>query len=69
MLDDLGWDGTVGDLILNPLTHAKATGNPRAEQGLATQVLIWLMTDRRVEASELRRIRYSSHPSQCHRLR
>ncbi|OWV94274.1 hypothetical protein ATY81_12545 [Rhizobium sp. R72] len=51
---DLGWDGLVGDLILNPLTHPLAPGDFRAEQGLATQVLICLMTDRRVEASELR---------------
>lgn len=51
---DLGWDGFVGDLILNPLTHPTAPGDFRAEQGLATQVLICLMTDRRVEASELR---------------
>ncbi|MBY2911348.1 phage GP46 family protein [Rhizobium leguminosarum] len=50
---DLGWNGLVGDLILNPLTHSVAPGDFRAEQGLATQVLICLMTDRRVEASEL----------------
>ncbi|MDO3434322.1 phage GP46 family protein [Rhizobium sp. CBN3] len=50
---DLGWDGLSGDLILNPLTHPAAPGDFRAEQGLATQVLISLMTDRRVEASEL----------------
>ena len=50
---DLGWDGVSGDLILNPLTHASAPGDFRAEQGLATQVLICLMTDRRVEPSEL----------------
>lgn len=51
---DLGWDGTVGDLILNGLDHASAPGDLRAEQGLATQVLILLQTDRRVEDSELR---------------
>jgi phage gp46-like protein len=51
---DLGWDGMIGDLILNPLTHPDAPGDLRAEQGLATQVLICLMTDRRVEDSELR---------------
>jgi phage gp46-like protein len=51
---DLGWDGIVGDLILNPFDHSEAPGDLRAEQGLATQVLICLMTDRRVEASELR---------------
>lgn len=51
---DLGWTGIAGDLVLNALTHAGAPGDFRAEQGLATQVLICLMTDRRVEASELR---------------
>jgi phage gp46-like protein len=51
---DLGWNGFVGDLILNPLIHPLAPGDFRAEQGLATQVLICLMTDRRVETSELR---------------
>lgn len=51
---DLGWDGLVGDLLLNDLTHPAAPGDFRAEQGLATQVLILLMTDRRVEDSELR---------------
>lgn len=50
---DLGWDGVVGDLILNGLDHPSAPGDLRAEQGLATQVLIHLMTDRRVEESEL----------------
>jgi phage gp46-like protein len=51
---DLGWDGVEGDLILNALTHPTAPGDFRAEQGLATQILIHLMTDRRVEESELR---------------
>lgn len=51
---DLGWDGVEGDLILNALTHPTAPGDFRAEQGLATQILIHLMTDRRVEDSELR---------------
>lgn len=51
---DLGWDGVVGDLIVNGFQHASAPGDFRAEQGLATQVLILLMTDRRVEESELR---------------
>ncbi|MBB2841471.1 UNVERIFIED_ORG: phage gp46-like protein [Rhizobium etli] len=50
---DLGWDGRVGTLILNPLTHPTAPGDFRAEQGLATQVLICLMTDRRFDPSEL----------------
>lgn len=51
---DLGWNGTEGDLILNALDHPTAPGDFRAEQGLATQILIHLMSDRRVEASELR---------------
>jgi phage gp46-like protein len=51
---DLIWDGIVGDLAINPLTHPDAPGDLRAEQGLATQVLIHLMTDVRVEPSELR---------------
>jgi phage gp46-like protein len=51
---DLIWDGVVGDLAINPLTHPDAPGDLRAEQGLATQVLIHLMTDARVEQSELR---------------
>jgi phage gp46-like protein len=51
---DLIWDGIVGDLAINPLTHPDAPGDLRAEQGLATQVLIHLMTDARVEQSELR---------------
>ncbi len=51
---DLGWDGEVGDLLINPITHPDAPGDFRAEQGLATQVLIYLMTDRRVDPSELR---------------
>lgn len=51
---DLGWDGVEGDLILNSLLHPTAPGDFRAEQGLATQILIHLMTDRRVEDSELR---------------
>lgn len=50
---DLGWDGVSGDLILNALDHPSAPGDLRAEQGLATQVLIHLQTDRRVEESEL----------------
>lgn len=51
---DLDWNGFVGDLVLNPLTHAAAPGDLKAEAGLHTQVLIYLMTDRRVEESELR---------------
>lgn len=51
---DLSWDGIVGDLLLNDAYHSTAPGDLRAEQGLATQVLILLMSDRRVEDSELR---------------
>jgi phage gp46-like protein len=51
---DLGWDGLIGDLIVNAPTHEVAPGDFRCEQGLATQVLILLMCDRRVEASQLR---------------
>ena len=51
---DLGWDGEIGDLLINSLTHPDAPGDFRAEQGLATAVLIYLMTDRRVDPSELR---------------
>lgn len=51
---DLLWDGITGDLAINALTHQSAPGDLRAEQGLATQVLISLMTDRRVEPEELR---------------
>jgi phage gp46-like protein len=51
---DLGWNGVEGDLILNALNHPTAPGDFRASQGLATQILISLMTDVRVEESELR---------------
>ena len=51
---DLGWNGAGGDLVINALTHSVAPGDLRSEQGLATQVLICQMTDRRVEESELR---------------
>lgn len=50
---DLVFDGVIGDLALNPLSHETAPGDFRAEQGLATQVLICLMTDARVDESEL----------------
>ncbi|HEV2501485.1 MAG TPA: phage GP46 family protein [Mesorhizobium sp.] len=55
MLDpDVVWNGIVGDLEITP---ADAPINPaglRAGQSLATAVLICLMTDCRVEATELR---------------
>ena len=50
---DILWDGERGDLAINPLTHPTAPGDFRAEQGLATQVLICLMTDRAADPSEL----------------
>lgn len=50
---DILWDGQRGDLAINPLTHPTTPGDFRAEQGLATQVLICLMTDRAVDPSEL----------------
>ena len=50
---DIPWDGVKGDLAINPLTHPTAPGDFRAEQGLATQVLICLMTDRAADPSEL----------------
>ncbi|WP_438752069.1 phage GP46 family protein [Pararhizobium sp. O133] len=51
---DLIFDGIAGDITVNAIAHRSAPGDLKAEQGLATQVLICLMTDRRVEASELR---------------
>jgi phage gp46-like protein len=50
---DLIWGGEAADLMINALIHPLAPGDIRAEQGLATQVLIYLMTDARVEPSEL----------------
>ena len=50
---DILWDGVKGDLAINLLTHPVAPGDFRAEQGLATQVLICLMTDRAADPSEL----------------
>ena len=50
---DLVWDGHAGDFAVNTLDHPTAPGDLRAEQGLATQVFICLMTDRRVEDHEL----------------
>jgi phage gp46-like protein len=45
---DLIWNGLFGDLAIAP------AGGLRSEQQLATAVLICLMTDRRVDPSELR---------------
>lgn len=49
-LDDFG----IGDLLLNGFDHEAQPGDFRSEQGIRTQVIICLMTDRRVERSELR---------------
>ena len=51
---DLVWNGLFGDLALTGLNDAVNPGGFRAEQALATAVLICLQTDRRVEATELR---------------
>lgn len=50
----LVWDGFVGDLALNPQNHPTNPGDLRSGQALATAVLICLMTDRRVDPTELR---------------
>ena len=50
---DILWDGRVGSPAINALSHPSAPGDFRAEQGLATQVLICLMTDARADPSEL----------------
>lgn len=49
-LDALG----IGDLVLNDLLHEVQPGDFRSEQAIRTQVIICLLTDRRVEKSELR---------------
>lgn len=51
---DLVWDGRVGDLATTSIDDAFNPGGLRAEQALATAVLICLMTDRRADATELR---------------
>ncbi|WP_299864376.1 phage GP46 family protein [uncultured Hoeflea sp.] len=51
---DLVFDGERGDLALNPLSDADAPGDFQAKAAIATQVLICLMTDARVEPSDLR---------------
>ncbi|MEP9378380.1 phage GP46 family protein [Aquabacter sp. CN5-332] len=45
---DLVWNGTVGDLAIDP-----ARGDLQCRQALATAVLICLQTDRRVDPTEL----------------
>lgn len=51
---DLVWSGIVGDLALSPLDAAVNAGGLRSGQALATAVLICLMTDIRVDRTELR---------------
>ena len=50
---DLLWDGLVGDLAITSLLDPVNPGGFRSEQALATAVLICLMTDVRVDATEL----------------
>lgn len=51
---DLVWNGVVGDLATTSLDDPVNPGGLRARQALATAILICLMTDRRVDATELR---------------
>ncbi|QKV20235.1 phage GP46 family protein [Oricola thermophila] len=51
---DIAWNGIVGDLATTSLDDEQNPGGLRATQALATAVLICLMTDRRVDESELR---------------
>jgi phage gp46-like protein len=44
----------VGDLVINELLHAEAPGDFQCGRGLRTQVIICLLTDARVETSEMR---------------
>lgn len=44
----------VADLVINDLLHDEAPGDFACGQGLRTQVIICLLTDARVEPSELR---------------
>lgn len=50
---DILWDGVCGDLSVTPRTDADNPAGLRAQQALATAVLIALQTDRRVETFEL----------------
>jgi phage gp46-like protein len=50
VLDEYG----VADLAINSLLHADAPGDFQCEHGLRTQVIICLLTDARVDESELR---------------
>lgn len=51
---DLLWDGTVGDLGLAEPGEPQNRGGLRARSALETATLICLMTDARVEPTELR---------------
>lgn len=51
---DIGWNGVAGDLVLSDAQDRVNPSSFRAEQPLETAVLICLMTDRRVDATELR---------------
>lgn len=51
---DLVWDGRNGDLALTGLDVEANPAGLRADQALATAVLICLMTDRRADPTELR---------------
>ena len=44
----------IGDLVINSMLHAEAPGDFQCGRGLRTQVIICLLTDARVEPSELR---------------
>jgi phage gp46-like protein len=50
VLDEYG----VADLVINDMLHAEAPGDFQCGFGLRTQVIICLLTDARVEPSELR---------------
>lgn len=50
---DLLWDGRAGDLAVTAIDDPANPSGLRAEQHIATAVLICLMTDRRVDPGEL----------------
>lgn len=52
-IPDIVWNGFSGDLALNDLFSDDGPGDLQAGQGLASQVVINLMTDRRVEPEEV----------------
>ena len=51
---DIVWNGQIGDLALSALSDPINPAGLRAEQPLQTAVIIALMTDTRVDATELR---------------